>query len=111
MNLFLTKWKDWYYFSKICDDDLNDKKFYKCQGEIYILGITFIFSYKNNIKEKLRKIIFFFINEEEYIYIYVILLKYYFILLVLLLIYFPLNIFITSYLIIFYHKLFENAKQ
>lgn len=69
MNLFLTKWKDWYYFSKICDDDLNDKKFYKCQGEIYILGITFIFSYKNNIKEKLRKIIFFFINEEEYIYI------------------------------------------
>lgn len=96
MNLFLTKWKDWYYFSKICDDDLNDKKFYKCQGEIYILGITFIFSYKNNIKEKLRKIIFFFINEEEYIYIC------YFIEILFYIISIIINIFSPKY---FYNKL------
>lgn len=96
MNLFLTKWKDWYYFSKICDDDLNDKKFYKCQGEIYILRITFICSYKNNIKEKLRKIIFFFINEEEYIYIC------YFIEILFYIISIIINIFSPKY---FYNKL------
>lgn len=35
---------------------------------MYILRNTFIFSYENNIKEKLKKIIFFFINEEEIIF-------------------------------------------